>query len=57
MFRRGQFAELLAAWPELLDKNTLQQYYSPELLASESARAKFVPPDRKALPSITRTAR
>jgi hypothetical protein len=52
----ASFAELLAACPELLDKNTLHRYYSPELLASESARTQFVPPDRRALPSITRSA-
>ncbi len=52
----ASFAELLAASPELLDKNTLHRYYSPELLASETARTQFVPPDRKALPSITRSA-
>ena len=48
----ASFEELLAASPELLDKNTLHYYYSPELLALESARIQFVPPDRHALPSL-----
>jgi len=52
----ASFAELLAACPELLDKNTLHRYYSPELLASETARTQFVPPDRRTLPSIARSA-
>jgi len=46
----SSFDQLLQASPELVDKNTLHQYYSPELLASETARIHFVPPDRKALP-------
>lgn len=45
--------ELLRTSPELLDQNTLHQYYSPELLASETARTEFVPPDRKPLPPDT----
>jgi len=54
--RPANFDELLDACPELLDKNTLQHYYSPELLASEAARVQFVPPDRRALPdAITAT--
>lgn len=53
----ASFAELLAACPELLDPNTLQQYYSPGLLASESARTVFVPPDRKTLPCSNRPVR
>lgn len=53
----SSFEELLAASPDLLDKNTLQQYYSPKLLAFESARAQFILPDRKALPSATPSAR
>ncbi|HEX6895209.1 MAG TPA: hypothetical protein VF146_08050 [Bryobacteraceae bacterium] len=47
------FAELLRASPELLDKNTLHQHYSPELLGSDAARTRFVPPDRKPLPAGT----
>src|SRR5262249_25885111 len=34
----ASFEELLAASPELLDKNTLLRYYSPETLQSEAAR-------------------
>lgn len=51
--RAVNFNELLASSPELLDKNTLHQYYSPELLDTEAARTQFVPPDRKALPEGT----
>ncbi len=49
------FEDLLAASPELLDKNTLHRYYSPELLALESARTQFVPPDRQTLPSLAQS--
>jgi len=51
----ASFAEVLAACPELLDKNTLDHYYSPELLASETARTRFVPPDRQTLPSLAQS--
>lgn len=51
----ASFAELLAACPELLDKHTLHRYYSPELLALESARTQFVPPDRHALPALAQS--
>ena len=47
------FAELLRALPELLDKNTLNQHYSPERLSSDAARTGFVLPDRKPLPAGT----
>lgn len=43
--------EILAASPELLNKATLDQYYSPALLQSEAARSGFVTPDLKPLPS------
>jgi hypothetical protein len=39
-------AALVAACPELLDRNALLRFYSPELLASDIAREQFVPPDR-----------
>jgi len=55
--RAANFDDLLAAAPELLDKNTLHHYYSPELLASEAARAQFVPPDRMRLPDTITAAR
>ena len=54
--RAASFDELLAACPELLDKNTLHHYYSPELLASETARTQCVAPDRKALPDAALAA-
>ena len=53
----ASFDELLAACPELLDKNTLHRHYSPELLAFEKARAQFVPPDRKPLLDAATAAR
>jgi hypothetical protein len=46
----ASFEQILTQRPELLDKNTLHQYYSPELLASSAARLDFVAPDRKPLP-------
>lgn len=42
---------LLAAHPELLDREVLACHYSPELLASDRARAAFVEPDRAGLPT------
>lgn len=38
-------AALVAACPELLDRNALLRFYSPECLASEIARERFIPPD------------
>ena len=40
------FDAMLAAHPDLLDKNLLERYYSPELLKSPEARARWVEPDR-----------
>jgi hypothetical protein len=51
--RAGNIEELLRTSPELLDQNTLHQYYSPELLASQTARIEFVIPHRKPLPADT----
>ncbi|HMD48451.1 MAG TPA: hypothetical protein VKG79_05110, partial [Bryobacteraceae bacterium] len=42
---------LVAGHPELLDKNTLERYYSRDVLNSRAARLTFVPPDRRPLPS------
>jgi hypothetical protein len=39
-------------FPELLDKNYIGKFYSPGLLATESARTDFVEPDRTPLPVI-----
>ena len=44
------FEDVLRASPELLDKGTLGEYYSKELVGSERARADFVEPDLKPLP-------
>ena len=40
----------LARSTELFERRLLERYYSPELLASVGARARFTPPDRRALP-------
>jgi hypothetical protein len=39
--------ELIAACPELLDKDAISCFYSPERLASDDARAGWIPPDRE----------
>lgn len=39
-------AALVVLCPELLERNTLHRFYSPECLDSELARAQWVPPDR-----------
>jgi hypothetical protein len=38
---------LVAACPELLDRDAIKCFYSPECLASDDARAGWVPPDRE----------
>lgn len=49
--QRGScFEDVLAASPELLDKDTLQRYYSSGLLKSDDARKAFVAPDLVPLP-------
>lgn len=42
-------AALVALRPELLDRTTLHRFYSSECLASELAKAQWVPPDRRAI--------
>ena len=49
-FPNVSFEELLELSPDLTDKATLENYYSPELLRSDAARLQFVPPDRNPLP-------
>jgi len=59
-FRMGQFpaehtwTEFLADNLDLLSKETpiLSKYYSPSLLTGEVSKARFVNPDRKALPPV-----
>jgi hypothetical protein len=45
-------ASLLAACPELLNRDLLRQCYSREQLESERARTEWMPPDLEALDSI-----
>jgi hypothetical protein len=42
---------------KLLDKKYIETFYSSELLATEAARARFVEPDRAALPLTNQTSR
>ena len=42
--------QLIVRHPELLNKNLLERYYSPDLLNSAAARVTFVPPDLCPLP-------
>lgn len=46
----SSFEQLTSALPELLDKRTLEQFYSLAALASESARNFWVEPDLQPLP-------
>ncbi|MFY8150299.1 MAG: hypothetical protein ACOVNL_13915 [Prochlorococcaceae cyanobacterium] len=46
-----------AAHPGLLRQDTLEQFYSPQLLHSPQAKACFCPPDRAPLPSVGGAAR
>jgi hypothetical protein len=41
---------MLAANPELLDKNLLDRYYSLDLLKSAAAREHWIEPDRRSIP-------
>src|ERR1700755_1070781 len=43
----ADFDAMLQVHPELLDKNVLENYYSPELLQSPEARERWVEPDRQ----------
>ena len=45
-----QFGAFIARHAELLNKHALEAFYSSELLASEQARAGWVPPDLQPLP-------
>lgn len=42
--------DILAAFPDLLDKSVLRRYYSSALLESDAARIEFVEPDLEPLP-------
>jgi hypothetical protein len=42
----GDFEAMLAANPQLLDKNLVDRYYSRELLQSTEARRRWMEPDR-----------
>lgn len=43
------FEGMLAAYPQLLDKNLLKHYYSSDVLMSEEARERWVEPDLEPL--------
>jgi hypothetical protein len=43
------FDEVVARHPELLDKDLLLAYYSPQRLASREARSSWMEPDRRPL--------
>jgi hypothetical protein len=46
------FAQFLAAHPELSDKNLLSKYYSKEALETSAAREGWVEPDLQPLPEL-----
>ena len=46
----ASFDELTIAAPELLDKRTIERFYSIAVLASEAARTYWVEPDLQPLP-------
>ena len=52
----ASFEDMLRAFPELLNKGVLMEFYSSELLATDRARGAFVEPDRKSLPASVRCA-
>jgi hypothetical protein len=46
----ASFEDLTAAAPDLLDKRTIEKFYSTAVLASEAARTYWVEPDLQPLP-------
>ncbi len=46
-------AALVRSCPELLDRNTLHRFYTPELLTSDEARTGWVAPDRANTVDVT----
>lgn len=44
------FDEFITRFPQLLNKDALESYYSKQTLMSPEARAAFVPPDLQPLP-------
>jgi hypothetical protein len=54
MIRKGprsqNFEEFAKLNPQLLDRHSIYFFYSPELMASKEARAKFIAPDRTDFP-------
>jgi len=49
----SSFTEVTTEFPQFLDKSFLAEFYSTELLQTESARQTFVDPDKKPLPSLS----
>jgi hypothetical protein len=49
----NDFAAFAAQYPALLDAKLLAQFYSPELLKSDTARATWIDPDLKPLPALS----
>ena len=47
----ASFDAFLAANPQLRGRGVLERHYDPRTLASDEARARFVPPDREPLPA------
>jgi hypothetical protein len=47
------FEAVVSRCPELLDKDLLLAYYSPQRLASDEARSSWMEPDRQSLTSIS----
>jgi hypothetical protein len=49
----GDFAAFLDAHPELVRRDLLSDYYSDALLTSDEARAAFIEPDLRDLPTAS----
>ena len=43
----GSFEDVAATFPRLLDKNYLREFYSEELLSTDTARKNFAAPDKR----------
>ena len=46
------FDEFVERNPDLLERNVLEHFYSPELIFGETARAVWVDPDLRQLPTL-----
>jgi hypothetical protein len=52
--QESSFIEFLAVNESRLSSNLMHRFWTPEILASQEARSRWVPPDRQELPHLSR---